>query len=804
MTFRLTFTLPGETAKPVATVDVAAGQPCLLGRNPKSQVFLSDPRVSHDHCRVSLEGGALRVEDLPGRGRTLINGKAVWSPGQLNDGDELSLNGLVLRVECRTLDGASPAKPAAAMPPIPRPPPVPRAPVPASMPADGSQTLVSPTRLRPVGPAAGPPVFTLRAATHTLGRDAECDLRLDNPAISRRHTLIRRDNDSWVVEDLRSSNGTFVNGLRVRRPRKLAVGDRMTVGPYRLEFDGTRLVSRRSEGGVRIAVRGIGKEVRNRETGKPLWLLNDITLTFEPREFIGLLGGSGCGKSTFLDTLNGRRPATRGSVLYDGDDLYHNLSALKSDIGYVPQDVILHEGLPVADALSFAARLRLPSDTSRAEIQTSIDRVLATVGLTERRSTLIRNLSGGQKKRVSIAMELLSRPRVLFLDEVTSGLDLGTERQMMELFRNLADDGHTIICITHHVDSLEMCDMVAHFMKGRLTFCGPPEAIKRQFGVEELREIYTAEASQKPEEWQQKFQQTPVYREFVQGRLQNDQSVHSLPKRRQPRRTAAPLRQFDILLGRYARLLTLDYRSILLNLALAPAIALLLCILAASIKVPDQRVTPDDFRQYATRQNILCFGAVTTVLFLGLFGSIREIVKELPIYRHERFMSLRVGPYVTSKIIPLAMIGALQSIMVAAIAANVGGLDASTPLQQAGLLFLASFAGTMMGLAVSAVAPSTDWAVILMIVVVIPQILFSGALVPTTGLAAVISKLFAPAYWGQQAMTGMLDETTRRLIDAHAAKGKLAWLSGAVMLPIHAIVYGVLSMLFLWNKDRRK
>jgi hypothetical protein len=382
---------------------------------------------------------------------------------------------------------------------------------------------------------------------------------------------------------------------------------------------------------------------------------------------------------------------------------------------------------------------------------------------------------------------------------------------MMELFRNLADDGHTIVCITHHIDSLEMCDVVAHFMKGRLTFCGPPDAIKAHFGVEELREIYSAESASTPAEWQARFVKTFAYREYVDARTREDSSVHSHPAaagRVRSRRSAAPLRQFGILLSRYVRLLTLDYRSVLLNVALAPAIALLLCILAKSVTVPAQGTTPQEMMEYtakyAARQNILCFGAVLTVLFLGLFGSIREIVKELPIYRHERFMNLRIAPYVTSKILPLALIGAIQTLLVVGIVDRVGGLEAGQPLQQAVVLFLSSLAGTMMGLAVSAVAPSTDWAVILMIVVVIPQILFSGALVTPSGVAAVIAKLFAPAYWGEQSLTGLLDETTRKALDPDAVMGPHAWWRGLFLLPIHAVAWGALAMLFLWDKDHRR
>jgi ABC-type multidrug transport system ATPase subunit len=354
----------------------------------------------------------------------------------------------------------------------------------------------------------------------TLGRAPTCSVRLEHPTVSRHHAEIQPVDGAFVVRDLASTNGTFLNGEVLREARPLIQGNSLKIGPYHFIFDGACLTSKRPGAGMRIEVRNLSKEVKDRETGQPLWLLSNISLTILPKEFVGLLGSSGCGKSTFMDAANGRRPATAGAVLYNDENLYNHFDAFKRNIGYVPQELIFHQQLPVADALRYASQLRLPDDVTRDEIEANIDRVLEVVGLSQHRGTLIANLSGGQKKRVSIAMELLSRPTLLFLDEATSGLDLGTEAQMMKLFRELADGGVTTVCITHYVDSLEMCDIVAYFIKGRLAYYGPPAGLKSYFGISTIREVYLKETEKTPQEWEATFQTSSAYAQYVAGRAE--------------------------------------------------------------------------------------------------------------------------------------------------------------------------------------------------------------------------------------------------------------------------------------------
>lgn len=201
------------------------------------------------------------------------------------------------------------------------------------------------------------------------------------------------------------------------------------------------------------------------------------------------------------------------------------------------------------------SQLRLPDDITQSEIDLTIDRVLETVGLGQQRNTVIANLSGGQKKRVSIAMELLSRPTLLFLDEATSGLDLGTEAQMMKLFRELADGGVTTVCISHYVDSLDMCDMVAYLVKGRLAYYGPPAELKSYFGISAIREVYLKEAEKTADDWEAAFQSSSAYAHYVAGRAAPAEQVeavrtqpgHAIPGVRQ----SSPKKQLSVLMRRY-------------------------------------------------------------------------------------------------------------------------------------------------------------------------------------------------------------------------------------------------------------
>jgi ABC-type multidrug transport system ATPase subunit len=236
-------------------------------------------------------------------------------------------------------------------------------------------------------------------------------------------------------------------------------------------------------------------------------ILQSVDFRVRAGELIGVLGPSGSGKSTLLLALSGFRPANQGRVTFQGKDLYESFEELKTEIGFVPQDDIVPTALKVERVLGYAAELRL-RDESVEERKTRVDRVIHKLGLGERKDVRVASLSGGQRKRVNVAVELLSNPTILFADEPTSGLDPALERSLTETFRKMADDGAAVVVTTHIMTSLEFYDRLAVIVKGRLAYFGPPSEAKPYFEVDDFTKIYAMLDTKKPAEWHGRFQKS--------------------------------------------------------------------------------------------------------------------------------------------------------------------------------------------------------------------------------------------------------------------------------------------------------
>ncbi|MBV9121832.1 MAG: ATP-binding cassette domain-containing protein, partial [Planctomycetes bacterium] len=375
------------------------------------------------------------------------------------------------------------------------------------------------------GPSRAVSLETLFSSKSQLvvGRSPDCDLCLPHPSISRRHALLERLPEGLRLRDLGSVNGVFVGGQRILEPVLVPEHERVGVGPYLFCLAEGVFYSLDSSKSLRLEARHLEKALLlgKRQVRK---ILDDINLAVEPGEFVSLLGPSGSGKSTLMDCLNGRRPATGGQVLANGEDFYLHFDSFRQSLGYVPQKDIVHNQLTVYRALYYTARLRLPTDTSPTELEARIDEVLGMMELKPHRDTLVANLSGGQIKRVSLGAELLGRPCMLFIDEATSGLDAGTEARMMRLFRRLADEGKSVICITHNVDNVESCNLILMLARGKLVYFGPPREAYSFFGVDRISDIYDRLTDKDPETWRKKFQATSLYREYVEKRLEETPS----------------------------------------------------------------------------------------------------------------------------------------------------------------------------------------------------------------------------------------------------------------------------------------
>ena len=328
----------------------------------------------------------------------------------------------------------------------------------------------------------------------TVGRQAiPGQVVLDHPNVSRRHAAFEIVNGTVVLRDLGGTNGTYVNGDRLRGARRLVEGDRIDIGPFQLTFDGTALTKVGRIGNVELLVRSVSYDVRSRQArGVPSRILEGANLRILPCEFVAIIGANGSGKSTLMNIMAGRMLPSEGTVLLNNCDLHANFQAVKQDIAFVPQQDVLHEQLTLRQALDYTAQLRLPPDTTVEQRHAAVIDAVRSVDLLDRLDQRIGTLSGGQKKCASLASEILNRPSLLLLDEVTSGLDESTDWQIMRLLRRLADDGVTIIVVTHTLANVaEFCDKVICMGRGgQPTFVGAPSEVLEFFSVHRLGEVF--------------------------------------------------------------------------------------------------------------------------------------------------------------------------------------------------------------------------------------------------------------------------------------------------------------------------
>jgi ABC-type multidrug transport system ATPase subunit len=602
-----------------------------------------------------------------------------------------------------------------------------------------------------------------------IGRDPQADVPLSAPIISWHHARLDRSAQGHTLTDLKSTNGTFVNGQRLVRPHLLQQGDTVQIGPFKLVYEATGFQQYTATGGVRLDGVELVREVGSQERKKRI--LNDINISIYPREFVSLVGTSGAGKSTLMMALNGFARAD-GQVLVNGDDLYHHFDLYRTMVGYVPQDDIIHKDLTVASALRYAAQLRLPPDTSDEEIEQCIDHVLQQVEMVGQKDQVVTSLSGGQRKRVSIAAELLAEPNLFFLDEPTSGLDPGLEKKMMHTLRRLADGGRTILLVTHATANIVQCDHVCFLSQGRMVYFGPPEEALDFFDVTsgDFADIYAQLDDPDPQVARQqaiageaKFKQSPYYQRYVEARqgelAQIRQEAASGAESRQ-RPKVSVIRQFIVLTRRYLDLVLRDKLLLTVLMAVMPIIGALVLLvsdtnwlvgnpvaeierqLAAGLATGESSAT---YAVVGNSQTLLFIMALASVL-LGLFASVYEIVKERSIYRRERMVTLRIIPYIASKVVVLGAFALVQCLLLMiVISLKVDypqqGVLLPAPIEMYLTLVLATMAAILMGLLISALVPNTNTVIYIVFLVLFFQMIFAGVLFDLPGITDRFSNL---------------------------------------------------------------
>ena len=596
----------------------------------------------------------------------------------------------------------------------------------------------------PLAPEAPAPARPIR-----IGRETDNDVVVHDLLVSRHHAELVADGaGGWELIDLGSPNGTYVDGQRIRRVA-LRPGMLVGIGHALFHLDGNRLVEREDAGA--IAFRAQDLVVR---AAKDRVLLDRVGFALEENSLLAVVGPSGAGKSTLLRALTGFRPADEGTVTYADRDLYADYDELRQRIGLVPQDDILHPQLTVRRALAYAARLRFPSDTTDAERDRRIEQVIGELGLDGQADQRIDSLSGGQRKRTSVALELLTRPSLLFLDEPTSGLDPGLDKSVMHTLRGLADDGRTVVVVTHNVANLDVCDRLLLLAPGGTTaYFGPPREALAYFGVTDFADLFLLLERRSGADWAERFRRSPLGERYI-GTPPPSRPAGRAPTPTTttppPRQQSAPA-QFAVLCRRYLAVIAAD-RQYAIFMVVLP---LLLAALSHALPVDTGLSLAEQMRGVPGAPQSLLMVFVVGAALMGSAASIRELVKEREIYRRERAIGLSRHAYLLSKVVVLGLVTGLQGVVLG-ILGQIGrpGPDEAVVLGDPRLEILVAVAGVTVasmavGLAVSAWIDNADRGMPLLVLLAMLQFILSSALLQIQD-SPVLAQLswFVPARWG--------------------------------------------------------
>lgn len=725
-----------NVASPPQSASRQSPRTIRIGRSPDCDVILDYPVVSREHARIIESSGQFILEDLRSTNGTSVNHV---------------LNRVSTRVVIRPEDDVYFG----------------------SYKIEASRLLSS--RGVIAGEAACRPVGFDRNVM-LLGRDPQCDHPLDSPMISWHHAQLTRAPEGLFVEDLGSLNGTFVAGQRITGKTKVSPGQEIGLATYRFQLrpDG-RLELRENRGNV--SIEAVDVTIKTSD-GTPL--LNPISLTVYPSELVALMGPAGAGKTTLLKALNGYSPPATGQVLFNGQNLYRSYDLFRQQMGYVPQDDIVHSQLTVREALYFSAKLR--TDLSDAEIEKRIDAILEELGIFDKKNSLIgsperKTLSGGQRKRVNIALELITDTPVLFLDEPTSGLSSYDAEGVVDLLKRLAREGKTIITTIHQpslavfqkFDDLIMISRdsggvgaLAYFgpaFPDSIRFFNPPKSSATEvsangdgLGPEHLlsglRDAPTAE-------WCSRFAKSEYHRQFVEersGKIPEGAGQAVAPARRR-----FSLTQSLQLIRRNAILKIRDRAQLVILLLQAPLFAVLIVLIFGALHEPPDLNAAGVLPSLAASKTFSDLsGAIAEIEFLMVVAAIwfgcnnaaRDIVGEWTIYQRERMVNLKLAPYALSKFAILCGLCVVQCLTLLGIVYIFCHLQGSF-LKTFTVLLLSSLVGAALGLAISARSSTTESAIALLPVVLLPVLALGGGVRAVYKMPAIAKTLSyaVPSRW---------------------------------------------------------
>jgi ABC transport system ATP-binding/permease protein len=584
-----------------------------------------------------------------------------------------------------------------------------------------------------------------------IGRAPENDVVVNDLLVSRFHAELHFNGGVAEIIDLGGRNGTYLNGQLVERAR-MGPEDIVGIGTSTFHLVDNVLMEFVDTGAVSLYVHQLAVTV----DGGRKTLLDHVSFPVGEKCLLAVIGPSGAGKSTLLKALTGLNPANQGTVYYDGRDLYRDYSELRSRIGLVPQEDILHTQLTVRRALVYAAELRFPDDTRQHERKARVDEVLVELGLDHRRDVKISSLSGGQRKRVSVALELLTKPSLLFLDEPTSGLDPGLDKSVMQMLRGLADDGRTVMVVTHSVANLDQCDRLLVLAPGgKIAFYGPPKEALPFLGFTDWADVFQA-FDDPARDWAGHYGRSVEHQKYVEtGMIEPIAQSGPVNLTAPPKPQSWP-EQLSTLVRRYCRSIAADP----LFLGITIALPIIMGLLAKAVPTGNLMSThPGHDGNSANLLLILCIGGCLT----GAANAVRELVKERPIYQRERAVGLSRSAYLASKLLVLGLITAAQGVALTIVAllgvqTHSKGVFTSPMVEVILAVAMLSITAMVLGLFISAVVKTSEMTMPLLVLFTLVQVVFCGALVHLHN-KPVLEQIawLVPARWAFAAMAGSLN-----------------------------------------------
>lgn len=558
----------------------------------------------------------------------------------------------------------------------------------------------------------------------TIGRSETADIFIDNPLISRNHSEITKIDNMYFIEDLRSMNGTFVNGQKISGKRQIGSNDSVIIGRIRFSLGGLTIDISKE---VAIKTIGLVKKFSNGKIG-----LQETNIEIQSNSLLAVMGPSGCGKSTLLKALNGESPGTSGTVYIGGQELNQNFDYLKMQIGYVPQDDIVHRELTVDESLWYAGKLRLPNFSDK-QLTGKINQVLEQLNIDHVRSNLVSAISGGQRKRVSIAVEILSDPLILFLDEPTSPLDPQTIEDFLLILKKLSQNGTTVIMVTHKPEDLVYMDQVIFMAEGgHICYYGKTKEYLSFFDVTDTVKVYSLLVKESKDRWVAKYQSKG-----------SNASTNSKSATISKSSKVNYFSQYFWLTRRYLNIKFNDRNNSLIMVGQAPFIAVIICVLFTSIS-----------------GGMLFLMAISS-LWLGANNAAREIVIENAIFKRERMFNQGILTYIFSKITVLMLFSSIQSFLFVTILYfyfSGSSPELNNPINVMLWMMFISLVATLMGLLLSATLSTAEKVMSVVPLALIPQIMLAGVITKISNTLVEFLSYISISRWATEGFNCLQEE----------------------------------------------